>query len=59
MRGQSLSVESVLEAMEIAMGSRLIMGGELLIESEAERVVVRSLFTILESSAGRELFRVD
>jgi hypothetical protein len=45
--------------MEMAMGSRLFMGGELLMESDADRVVVRSLFVMLESSSARELFRLD
>ena len=42
----------------MAMGSRLIMGGELLMESEAESVV-RSLFVMLESSLGCGLVRLD
>jgi hypothetical protein len=41
------------------MGSRLVMGGELLTESEADSVVARSLLVMLESSSARELCRLD
>ena len=56
-RGQSFSpVVSVPTAMEMAMGSRVFIGGELSIESEAERAVERSLFVIFASSSvAREL----
>lgn len=61
-RGHSFSDESpppdaARDAIEMAMGSRLFMGGELLTESEAESVVVvvvRSELVMLESSSARE-----
>lgn len=47
--------------MEMAMGSRVATGGEVLRESDTDKVVVRVLssFNMLESQSARELLRLD
>ena len=59
MRGHNLSVESDVVAIDAAMGSGLLMAGELLNESKADSVFARSSFVISVSPLVRELFRLD
>lgn len=59
--GQSFSEGSFFVWMEMAMGSRVATGGEVLRESDTDKVVVRVLssFNMLESQSARELLRLD
>ena len=60
-RGQSFSAESLLETLEIATGSSVATGGEMLRDSEADKLVARLLssLSMLESASARELPTLD